>query len=117
MHEISCPWSARLESPPLFFAGRSNVDSTPARPDPAIVAGYAALAETGGPGGRRLTISDLLRIPLVQRPRLAGSTDRYRYLGLTPDYRSGPPFRLAEWNGNPKLSSRAYVSTASARAM
>src|SRR5260370_9094691 len=82
VHEISCPWSARLESPALFFAGRSNVDSTPARPDPAIVAGYAALAETGGPGGRRLTISDLLRIPLVQRPRLAGPPDPYRYLGI-----------------------------------
>src|SRR5260370_4445895 len=44
----------------------------------------AGFSETGGPGCRRLTVSDVLRIPPVQRRRLAGSMDRYRYLGLTP---------------------------------
>jgi hypothetical protein len=32
---------------------------------------------------RRLTVSDVSRIPLGQRRRLAGSMDRYRYLGIT----------------------------------
>src|SRR5260370_32362874 len=50
-----------------------------------------AFSETSGPGGKRLTVSDGLRIPLVQRPRLAGSLDRYQYFGYNTFQRPASP--------------------------
>src|SRR5258708_2161264 len=53
--------------------------------------------ETVGPGGRHLTVSEGLRIPLVQRRRLAGSMDRYRYLGISPAPQPMPGVRGAHF--------------------
>ena len=65
----------------------------------------AGFSETGGPGGRRLTVSDVLRILLGQRQRLAGSMDRYRYLILNVPTR---PILGCNQNVHPRGRARQF---------